>query len=129
MATNRNNRTNNTGAASLEAAARLNNEEVTIKEKQRTSLAEQYKSEKKVTVIGAPMYRAYFGNNMPISINGIYISVPLDGQRYEIPESFAQVFNARINSVNEEIELQKARSNVAANYESYPGELDLVRQV
>lgn len=125
MATKR----NDTGTASLEAAARLNNEEVVQKEKQRVSLAEHYKREKKVTVIGAPMYRAYFGNNMPISLNGILVSVPLDGQRYEIPESFAQVFNARINSVNEEIELQKQRSNVAANHESFPGELDLVRQV
>lgn len=126
MATNRN---TNTGAASLEAAARLNNDEVTQKEKQRSSLAEKYQGEKKVTVIGAPMYRAYFGNNMPISINGILVSVPLDGQRYEIPNSFAEVFNARINSVNEEIEMQKQRSNVAANHESFPGELDLVRQV
>lgn len=120
---------NSSGAASLEAAARLNNAEVTQKEKQRTSLAEQYKAEKKVMVMGAPMYRGYFGNSMPISLNGILVSVPLDGQRYEIPESFAQVFNARINSVNEEIELQKQRSDVKANHESFPGELDLVRQV
>lgn len=120
---------NNTGAASLDAAARLNNEEVTQKEKQRLSLAEQYKAEKKVMVMGAPMYRGYFGNSMPISLNGILVTVPLDGQRYEIPESFAQIFNARINSVNEEIQLQKQMSNVTANHESFPGELDLVRQV
>jgi hypothetical protein len=86
-------------------------------------------NEKKVTVIGAPMYRAYFGNMMPISLNGIPIYVPLDGNRYEIPESYAYEFNARIRSVNEEIEMQKARSNIAANHETYPGELDLVRQV
>ena len=119
----------NTGAASLEAAARLNNAEVTQKEKQRTSLADKYKGEKKIVVIGAPMYRGYFGNMMPIILNGIRIDVPLDGQRYEIPESYAQVFNARINSVNEEIELQKQRSDVKANHEAFPGELDLVRQV
>ena len=122
-------RTNTTGAVSLEAAARLNNSEVSEKEKQRSSLAEQYQAERKIMVMGAPMYRGYFGNNMPISLNGILISVPLDGQRYEIPESFANVFNERINSVNEEIELQKQRSNVTANHESFPGELDLVRQV
>jgi hypothetical protein len=122
-------KTNTTGAASLEAAARLNNEEVTQKEKQRTSLAEQYKAEPKVTVVGAPMYCAYFGNSMPIVLNGISISVPLNGQRYEIPESFACVFNARINSVNEEIEFQKQRSNVTANKEAYPGELDLIHSV
>ena len=37
-------------------------------------------NEKKVIVIGAPMYRAYFGNMMPISLNGIP-SMPLDGNR------------------------------------------------
>ena len=115
--------------ASLEAAQRLNNEEVEYKEKKRLSLAERYKAEKKITVVGAPMYRAHFGNSMPISLNGILITVPLDGNRYEIPQSFAQVFNARIRQVNEDMELQKQRSNVAANLESYPGELDLVRQV
>lgn len=118
-----------TGAASLEAAARLNNTEVAEKERERKSLADHYTGEKKVTVVGAPMYRAYFGNNMPISINGILVSVPLNGQRYNIPESYACIFNARINSVNEEIEMQKQRSNVANNSESFPGELDLVRQV
>jgi hypothetical protein len=115
--------------ASLEAAQRLNNEEVAQKEKKIRSLADRYMNEKKVTVIGAPMYRAYFGNMMPISLNGIPIYVPLDGNRYEIPESYACEFNARIRSVNEEIEMQKARSNITANYETYPGELDLVRQV
>lgn len=121
--------TNTTGAASLDAATRLNNAEVENKEKVRQSLAQQYTQEKKVVVMGAPMYRAWFGNNMPISINGILVSVPLDGNRYEIPESYAEVFNARIVSVNEEIEIQKRMSNVAANYEQYPGELDLVRPV
>ena len=115
--------------ASLEAAQRLSNEEVVQKEKKVKTLADRYTNEKKVTVIGAPMYRAYFGNMMPISLNGIPIYVPLDGNRYEIPESYAYEFNARIRSVNEEIEMQKARSNVTANHEAYPGELDLVRQV
>lgn len=118
-----------TGAASLEAAARLNNTEVVVKEEERKSLAKQYESEKKFVVMGAPMYRAYFGNNMPIILCGIRIDVPLDGQRYEIPDSFARIFNARINSVNEEIEMQKQMSNVTANHEAFPGQLDLVRQV
>ena len=119
----------NTGAASLEAAARLNNTEVVVKEEERKSLSKRYEAEKKFVVMGAPMYRAYFGNNMPIILCGIRIDVPLDGQRYEIPDSFARIFNARINSVNEEIEMQKQMGNVAANHEAFPGQLDLVRQV
>lgn len=116
-------------AASLEAAQRLNNDEVVQKEKKQKTLTERYINEEQVVVMGAPMYRAYFGNMMPISLNGIPIYVPLDGGRYKIPASYAREFNARIRSVNEEIEMQKARSNVAANHEAYPGELDLVRQV
>jgi hypothetical protein len=121
--------TPNTGAASLDAAARLNNKEVAHKEQQARTLAEHYKGEKKVVVMGAPMYRAYFGNSMPIGLCGIMIYVPLDGNRYEIPESYAQVFNARINSVNEEIELQRRRSDVAKNAEAFPGELNLISPV
>lgn len=124
MATNR-----NTGGASLDAAARLNNQEVVQKEQIKQTLAESYKSETKVVVMGAPMYRAYFGNNMPIIINGIRVDVPLDGQRYEIPDSFAQIFNARINTINEDIELQKRMSNVTTNHENYPGELNLIQRV
>lgn len=112
----------------LDVVARQNNAEVAAKERARTSLAERYKAEEKVTVIGAPMYRAYFGNSMPISINGILVTVPLDGNRYNIPETFAGEFNARINSVNEELSWQKMASDVKSNHESYPGELDLVRQ-
>ena len=110
----------------LEAAQRLNNEEVVSLDKKRKTLAGTYKAEKKFVVLGAPMYQAYFGRSMPIILNGIPIYVPLDGNRYDIPESYAQVFNARILSVNEEIEAQKARSNIGANSEAYPGEKDLI---
>ena len=135
---------NATGNAALEAATRLatgtpqpvleqevrkNNQEVEVKEKKRRALADRYKAEKKVTVIGAPMYQAYFGRQMPIILNGIAIYVPLNGDRFEIPESFACIFNERTASVNEEMELQRRRSDVTANYEKFPGELDLVRKV
>ena len=59
-----------------------------------------YKAEKKVKVKGSPMYRDYFGDSMPIVLNGNYISVPLNGMTYEIPESFAQVFEERIHRID-----------------------------
>lgn len=105
------------------------NSTVNSLEAKRKDLAKEYKDEKRVTVQGAPMYKAHFGNNMPISINGVYISVPLDGNRYEIPESFAMVFNERIRTVNEQLEAQKRMSNATENIERYPGELDLVKRV
>lgn len=121
--------TNKNRGASLEALQRINNQEVAEAEKQRMSLVETLKAEKKVTVIGAPMYQAYFGRSMPISINGILVSVPLDGNRYEIPESYAEVFNARVRSVNDQLNMQKALSDVTSNHESYPGEKNLIAQV
>lgn len=113
----------------LEEAAMQNNEEVEQKEKARMTLAQRYKTEKKYTVIGAPMYAAYFGDKMPIILHGIPIYVPLDGNRYEIPESYAMVFNERIRSVNDQIKQQKKMSDVTANIESFPGEKDLIRRV
>lgn len=116
-------------AETLDSAQRKQNAEVDTREHARKALAEVYKAQKKIVVMGAPMYRAYFGNTMPILINGILVTVPLDGNRYEIPKSHARVFNARIHSVNEEIEMQRRRSDTNANFEAFPGQLDLVRRV
>ena len=113
----------------LDSIQQKNNAEVREKEAQRKSLGQKLQDQRKVEVVGAPMYQAYFGSVMTISINGIPIYVPLDGRRYAIPESYAAIFNQRIGSVNEDIELEKRRNDVKANFESYPGELDLVRPV
>ena len=74
------------------------------------------------------MYRPYFGNNMPIIINGVAIYVPLDGQLYEIPESFAAVFLDRISRVDEQIRVRKQMASVSENSESYAGEKSLIRR-
>ena len=129
MARNLSNSSEPVQSVALEAATRLNNKEVDVKEEKRKRLADRYAAEEKVTVIGAPMYAPYFGDRMPIVLNGIPIWVPLDGNRYKIPESYAQVFNARINSVNEQLATQKTLSNVTANLESFPGQRDLIQRV
>lgn len=116
-------------ASALEAATRLNNAEVEVKSKACMKLADRYIAEKKATVIGAPMYAPYFGERMPIILNGIPIYVPLDGNRYDIPESYACVFNARILYVNEQLAAQKKLSDVGRNFESYPGERNLIQKV
>lgn len=128
MATKSTKSTTRTTSA-LEAAARLNNTEVKQKEKKAQTLAQQYKEEDKVVVMGAPMYRAHFGNVMLIDLNGIPVYVPLDGNRYKIPKSYARVFNERIRTVNEEIEMRRRSSDVQNNKEQFPGELELVRRV
>ena len=112
-----------TQAANLELSKKVNAPEET-----RKSVAVTYKNEKKVAVQGSPMYRPYFGNNMPIIINGVAIYVPLDGQLYEIPESFAAVFLDRISRVDEQIRVRKQMASVSENSESYAGEKSLIRR-
>lgn len=112
-----------TQAANLELSKQVNALEET-----RKSVAITYKNEKKVAVQGSPMYRPYFGNNMPIIINGVAIYVPLDGQQYEIPESFAAVFLDRISRVDEQIRVRKQMASVSENSESYAGEKSLIRR-
>ena len=112
-----------TQAANLELSKKVNALEET-----RKSVAVTYKNEKKVAVQGSPMYRPYFGNNMPIIINGVAIYVPLVGQQYEIPESFAAVFLDRISRVDEQIRVRKQMASVSENSESYAGEKSLIRR-
>lgn len=112
-----------TQAANLELSKQVNALEET-----RKSVAVTYKNEKKIAVQGSPMYRPYFGNNMPIIINGVAIYVPLDGQQYEIPESFAAVFLDRISRVDEQIRVRKQMASVSENSESYAGEKSLIRR-
>ena len=61
-----------TQAANLELSKKVNALEET-----RKSVAVTYKNEKKVAVQGSPMYRPYFGNNMPIIINTISYQIYL----------------------------------------------------
>lgn len=121
--TKRENTVVDTQAANLELSKQVNALEET-----RRSVAVTYKNEKKVAVQGSPMYRPYFGNNMPIIINGVAIYVPLDGQQYEIPESFAAVFLDRISRVDEQIRVRKQMASVSENSESYAGEKSLIRR-
>ena len=116
-------------SGSVAAMTADNNQNVNALEKKRLSLVEKYKAEKKYKVKGAPAYQAHFGSVMSIIINGVLIAVPLDGRSYEIPESFAQVFNSRIRQIDNMALQQSALADVANNIESMPGEKDLITPV
>jgi hypothetical protein len=105
------------------------NAKVNALEVQRKKVSEVYKKEKKVAVQGSPMYRPYFGNSMPIILNGVAVYVPLDGQQYEIPESFAAVFLDRISRIDEQINMRKQMAAVSENVETYAGEKSLITRV
>lgn len=102
---------------------------VTARRAKNARLVDRYKEEKKIPVQGSPMYRPYFGNNMPIILNGIAIYVPLDGQQYEIPESFAAIFLDRITRIDEQINMRKQMAAISDNIESYAGERNLIQKV
>ena len=102
---------------------------VTALRNKNKRLVDYYRNEKKVPVQGSPMYRPYFGNNMPIIINGIAIFVPLDGQQYEIPESFAAIFFDRISRIDEQINMRKRMAAISDNVEAYAGERNLIQKV
>ena len=116
-------------SGSVAAMTADNNQSVNALEKKRFSLVEKYKAEKKYKVKGAPAYQAHFGSVMSIIINGVLITVPLDGRSYEIPESFAQVFNSRIRQIDNMALQQSALADVANNIENMPGEKDLITPV
>lgn len=116
-------------SGSVAAMTADNNQSVNALEKKRLSLVEKYKAEKKYKVKGAPAYQAHFGSVMSIIINGVLIAVPLDGRSYEIPESFAQVFNSRIRQIDNMALQQSALADVTNNVESMPGEKDLITPV
>lgn len=116
-------------SGSVAAMTANNNQSVNALEKKRYSLVEKYKAEKKYKVKGAPAYQAHFGSVMSIIINGVLVTVPLDGRSYEIPESFAQVFNSRIRQIDNMALQQSALADVTNNIESMPGEKDLITPV
>ena len=106
-----------------------NNKAVAHLENKRRELVEAYKRERKVAVKGAPAYQPHFGAVMSLNINGILVAVPLDGTRYEIPETFASLFNTRIRAVDVQGYREKAMTAARANLEQYPGERDLINPV
>ena len=92
-------------------------------------MTEAYKKEDRVRVSLSAFYRPYFGNVMSITINGVMVCVPCDGASYEIPDSFAAELHGRVQRIERQLQSQGLMSNAKDNFESYPGELNLIRSV
>lgn len=102
-------------------------QKVAARKGEAAQMAEIYVAEPKVRVAISAMFRPYFGNVMPVVLNGVPIYVPCDGKAYEIPESFAQEVFARLARVEAQIQRQEGLANSVNNIESYPGERDLIQ--
>ena len=97
-------------------------------EKGRRALAAKFRKEEKVDVKIPPLYKPYFGKIMTISINGISCAIPVDGQVYQVPKSFAEEANVRMFRQDELLQKQEKLTEASKNrnnFENYPGELAL----
>lgn len=101
-------------------------EKINVSKAQMT-MAERYKAEELVEVTISPLYANEFSNNMPISLNGVRINIPVNGKPYKIPYSFALEVANRIAKVDEKAKRYARLSDVSSNFERSPGELKLFR--
>ena len=123
---------NNTTTTARANKAALNTKlemQVNDLQTRRRKLADRYKNEKQVEISISPMYRPYFGNTMPVLVNGIGIYVPINGQQYKVPETFAAIIKERISNIDEQMRVRTQMANVQANIEAYAGEKGLLTKV
>ena len=83
-------------------------------------------AEPKVPMYLSPMYRPYLGNVADITINGVSIFFPVDGNTYEVPRSVADEIARKRMAIDAMLTKQNRMADVANNYERTPGELKLV---
>ncbi len=91
----------------------------------KKELLEIYRNEEKVAVHISPMYRPHFGNVLILTVNGITVGVPVDGNAYKIPKTFAEHVSARVAKVDAIIKKTNQMADIKSNFESSPGELEL----
>lgn len=92
-------------------------------EKKQRNVLEIYKAEPKINVRVAPSYAKYFGKLMRVSINGISVTVPCDGQSVALPETFATEVERRMRAMDKYENKQQRMANIQNNFESSPGQL------
>lgn len=94
-------------------------------ELKRKSLVNTYRNEKKIPVTISPFYAPYLGRVVRVSVNGIIVDVPADGQTYMINKTHADHIVAKIKRIDAMIARQKRAGDVQNNFEHSPGELHL----
>ena len=94
-------------------------------EAKRKSLVTQYRNEDKRPVTISPFYAPYLGRVVRVSVNGIIVDIPADGQTYKINKTHADHVIAKIKRIDAMIARQKHATDVSHNFEHAPGELHL----
>lgn len=101
------------------------NREFAEAQNRKKELLKTYKEEPKVAVYLSPMYRAYFGNVMRVSVNGISIYFAVDGSTQIVPQTFADVITERRIAIDSILNKQNMLADVHSNVETSPGEINL----
>lgn len=94
-------------------------------EAKRKSLVNVYRNEEKYPVTISPFYAPYLGKVVRVSVNGIIVDIPADGQTYKINKTHADHVIAKIKRIDAMIARQKRAGDVSNNFEQAPGELHL----
>lgn len=94
-------------------------------EAKRKSLVTTYRNEEKRPVTISPFYAPYLGKVVRVSVNGIVVDIPADGQTYKINKTHADHITAKIKRIDAMIARQKRAGDVSNNFEYAPGELHL----
>jgi hypothetical protein len=108
----------------VELNATIHKEQIAAQTRKKEIL-KTYREEEKVAIHISPMYRPYFGNVMIMTINGITIGVPVDGTTHKVPKTFAEHINARVTKVDNILKKTDNMADIARNFESNPGELEM----
>lgn len=94
-------------------------------EAKRKSLVNTYREEEKVPVTISPFYAPYLGKVVRVSVNGIIVDIPADGQTYKINQTHADHVITKIKRIDAMIARQKRAGDISNNFEYSPGELHL----
>ena len=94
----------------------------------QTAFLEKVRNEPKVKVSVAPQYASEFSKNMRVVINGVSIFIPIDGNEYLVPETFAAEIKRRVHKVNQKLNRLRRKGtseNISLFEEKSIGEIKL----
>lgn len=85
-------------------------QEIKFREKQiaQAKFQEALSNSDKLQVVSIDfIYKKKLGSTLPITVNGVTISVPVNGKQYRVPECFAD----RIAAIKKQLNLEEQRNS------------------
>lgn len=95
------------------------------KEVTRKKLFEVYDKEEKILVTVSPFYAPFLGNNVMISVQGISVYVPANGQPFKIPKTHAGLLYQSIAQIDARQLKLSRMANVQQNFEPSIGAMKI----